>query len=190
MDFPRYHKEIVADLLDGKFILATDPKFVELKNSAVFYDTFFKQTFDFYIDVKSDYAYLISEETMEMLSRDICIFIALLSYELDKEGKNFLEVIQYAEFDFDYIDQLLDNSSYIDLIQNNNQLKNSEARRQFLGTLHRRNIIDKSNSEKRFSFTPAYKVFMDFAKDFAKGKLNSTEIQTEVEHDNPFVEEA
>lgn len=172
MDFPRYHKEIVGDLLDGKFILATDAKFVELKNNTDFYGKFFKETFEFYLDIKSDYAYLISEETMEMLSRDICIFIGLLCYELDKEGKNFLEEIQYAEFDHDMIDNLLDNSSYIDLIQNNNQLKNSESRRQFLGTLNRRNIIDR-NSDKKFTFTPAYKVFMDFAKNFAKGKLNA-----------------
>jgi hypothetical protein len=116
---------------------------------------------------------------MEMLSRDICIFIGLLCYELDKEGKNFLEEIQYAEFDFDYIDQLFDNSSYVDLLQNNNQLKNSESRRQFMGTLNRRNIIDRSNSEKRFTFTPAYKVFMDFAKNFAKGKLNTNEVEAE-----------
>ncbi len=170
MDFPRYHKQIVGDLLDGKFILATDAKFIELKNNTDFYGKFFKETFDFYLDIKSDYAYLISEETMEMLSRDICIFIGVLSYELDKEGKNFLEEIQYAEFDAEQIDNLLDNSSYTDLILNNNQLKNSEARKQFLGTLNRRNIIDR-NSDKKFTFTPAYKVFMDFAKNFAKGKL-------------------
>ena len=91
MDFPRYHKDIVGDLLDGKFILATDAKFIELKNNADFYGKFFKETFEFYLDIKSDYAYLISEETMEMLSRDICIFIGLLCYELDKEGKNFLD---------------------------------------------------------------------------------------------------
>jgi len=174
MDFPRYHKQIVGDLLDGKFILATDAKFIELKNNTDFYGKFFKETFDFYLDIKSDYAYLISEETMEMLSRDICIFLGVLSYELDKEGKNFLEEIQYAEFDAEQIDNLLDNSSYTDLILNNNQLKNSEARKQFLGTLNRRNIIDR-NSDKKFTFTPAYKVFMDFAKNFAKGKLATTE---------------
>lgn len=180
MDFPRYHKEIVGDLLDGKFILATDAKFIELKNNTDFYGKFFKETFEFYLDIKSDYAYLISEETMEMLSRDICIFIGLLCYELDKEGKNFLDEIQYAEFDYEMIDNLLDNSSYSDLIMNNNQLKNSEARRQFIGTLNRRNIIDR-NSDKKFTFTPAYKVFMDFAKNFAKGKLNAATVEEDNE---------
>jgi hypothetical protein len=63
---------------------------------------------------------------------------------------------------------------------NNNQLKNSEARKQFLGTINRRNIIDR-NSDKKFTFTPAYKVFMDFAKNFAKGKLATAQIENETE---------
>jgi hypothetical protein len=33
--------------------------------------------------------------------------------------------------------------------------------------------------DKRFTFTPAYKVFMDFAKNFAKGKLNNIESEVE-----------
>lgn len=170
MEYPRFHKDIVTDLLDGKFILATDPKFIELKNSADFYTSFFKESFDFDLELKSDFAYILSAETNEQLSRDICIFFGLLCYELDKDGKNFLEEIQYAEFDMDMIDAYFDNSSYIDLIQNNNQLKNEENRRQFINNLGRRNIIEKTN-DKKFSFTPAYKVFMDFAANFAKGRL-------------------
>ena len=113
MDFPRYHKEIVGDLLDGKFVLATDAKFIELKNNADFYGKFFKETFDFYLDIKSDYAYLISEETMEMLSRDICIFIGLLCYELDKEGKNFLDEISYIKTLKEQIKTLKEDISYM-----------------------------------------------------------------------------
>ncbi len=176
MEFPRYHKEIVTDLLDGKFILATDPKFIELKNSIEYYNAFFKESFGFEVEMKSDFAYILSAETNEQLSRDICIFFGLLCYELDKDGKNFLEEIQYAEFDMDKIDNYFENSSYIDLIQNNNQLKNSENRKQFVNNLGRRNIIEKNN-DKKFSFTPAYKVFMDFAVNFAKGKLSAGEVE-------------
>ena len=53
MDFPRYHKQIVGDLLDGKFILATDAKFIELKNNTDFYGKFFKETFDPVTDHRS-----------------------------------------------------------------------------------------------------------------------------------------
>lgn len=178
MDYPRYHRDIVNDLLDGKFVLATDAKFVELKTNGDFYGKFFKESFDFYLVMKAEYAFLISEETMESLSRDICIFLGVLCYELDKEGKNFLDEIQYAEFDQEIIDTLFENSSYIDLIQNNNQLKNSDNRKQFLGTLNRRNIIDRS-SDRKFTFTPAYREFMEFARNFAKGKLQQNTVEEE-----------
>ncbi|MFN9582724.1 MAG: condensin complex protein MksE, partial [Bacteroidota bacterium] len=72
MDFPRYHKDIVGDLLDGKFLLASDSKFVELKNNEDFYQKFFKESFGYDLEMKTDYAYLISYETNEQLSRDMC----------------------------------------------------------------------------------------------------------------------
>jgi hypothetical protein len=189
MDFPRYHKEIVTDLLDGKFVLANDAKFVELKNNQDFFDKFFKESFGYELEVKSDYAYLISYETNEMLSRDMCVFFGILCYELDKDGKNFMEEIQYAEIELEKIDEYFDNSAYSDLIQNNKQLKDSESRKQFIGVLSRRNIVERI-SDTKFAFTPAYKVFIDFAMDFAKGRLSKTEPVVEVDHDNPFVDEA
>jgi acetyl-CoA carboxylase beta subunit len=106
----------------------------------------------------------------------------------DTTGKDLPEGFQTAEFvlEHGFLDfitprkELKDKINlFIDLIQNNNQLKNSESRRQFLSTLNRRNIIDRNNSDKRFTFTPAYKVFMDFAKNFAKGKLNNIESEVE-----------
>jgi hypothetical protein len=190
MDFPRYHKDIVGDLLDGKFILASDGKFVELKNHADFYEKFFKDSFGFALEVRSDYAFILSNETNEQLSRDICIFFAILCYELDKDSKNFMEEIQYAEFEMEKLDEYFDNSAYAELIQNNKQLRDSESRRQFIGTLNRRNIVDRI-SDSKFQFTQAYKVFVDFAIDFARGRLTATaEAETTAaDHDNPFVEE-
>lgn len=174
MEFPRYHKLIVGDLLDGKFILASDPKFVELKNNAAFYEKFFKESFGYELELKSDFGFILSNETNEQLSRDICIFFGILCYELDKDGKNFLEEIQYAEFEMEVLDNYFDNSPYAELIRNNKQLQDSESRKQFINTLSRRNIVEKG-SEKKFMFTQAYKVFVDFAADFAKGKLGSVE---------------
>jgi hypothetical protein len=170
MEYPRYHKEIVNDLMNGKFILASDPKFVSLKEQVPFYEKFFKESFGYEMEVKSDFAFLISYETAEQLSRDICMFFAILCYELDKDGKNFLEEIQYAEFEHEKLDSYFDNSAYAELIASNNQLRNSESRRDFIRTLARRNIVER-NGDGKFTFTQAYKVFVDFAADFAKGKL-------------------
>jgi hypothetical protein len=69
MEYPRYHKEIVNDLMAGKFILASDPKFVSLKEQVPFYEKFFKESFGYEMEVKSDFAYLLSYETAEQLSR-------------------------------------------------------------------------------------------------------------------------
>lgn len=171
MDYPRFHKEIVNDLMSGKFILASDPKFVSLKEQSSFYEQFFKESFSYELEIKSDYAFLLSYETAEQLSRDICLFFAILSYELDKDGKNFLEEIQFAEFEMEKLDSYFENSAYIEIITANNQLKNAESRRDFVRTLARRNIVER-NGDAKFSFTQAYKVFIDFASDFAKGKLS------------------
>ncbi|MDZ4668349.1 MAG: hypothetical protein SGJ00_10740 [bacterium] len=170
MEYPRYHKEIVNDLMNGKFILASDQKFVSLKEQVPFYEKFFKESFGYELEVKSDFAFLLSYETAEQLSRDICMFFAILCYELDKDGKNFLEEIQYAEIEHEKLDAYFDNSAYAELIASNNQLRNSESRRDFIRTLARRNIVER-NGDGKFSFTQAYKVFVDFAADFAKGKL-------------------
>lgn len=170
MEFPRYHKEITGDLMNGKFILASDPKFISLKENAAFYEKFFRESFGYEMELKNEYAYILSYETAEQLSRDICLFFAILSYELDKDGKNFLEEIQFAEFEHEKLDEYFDNSVYHELIQSNNQLKNGESRRDFIRTLNRRNITERITDGK-FSFTPAYRVFIDFAADFARGKM-------------------
>lgn len=176
MEFPRYHKDIVSDLLAGKFILASDQRFTVLKDNATFYETFFRESFGYEFELKTDYAFVLSYETNEQLSRDICLFFAILCYELDKDGKNFLEELQYAEFEMDALDNYFDNSAYTDLIQSNNQLRDRESRKQFINTLNRRNIVEKTN-EAKFTFTQAYKVFIDFAADFAKGKLAGNAVE-------------
>lgn len=172
MEYPKYHKDIVKDLLDGKFILSTEIKyFSSLKENEAFYETFFAESFEFILNLRQDYAYLISAESNESLSRDISVFFALLCHELDKDGRNFLDQIQYSEFEYEEIDRYFENSSYADLIQSNNQLKSKESRRVFFNSMNRKNIIEKTG-ENRFTFTTAYKVFIDFATEFAKNKMN------------------
>jgi hypothetical protein len=180
MEFPRYHKDLVADLMNGKFVLASDPKFISLKDNVAFYEKFFKESFGYALEVKSDFAFLLSYDTAEQLSRDICLFFAILCYELDKDGKNFLEEIQYAEFEMEKLDSYFENSAYAELIASNNQLKNGESRRDFMRTLARRNIVER-NGDAKFTFTQAYRVFVDFAADFAKGKLNKPEVAGDAE---------
>lgn len=167
MEFPNHHRQIVEDLMSGKFILPQERTFPVLKDNEQSYTYFFKASFNYDLKITQDYIYLVSDESNEMLSRDICIFMALLSYELDRDGKNFLERIQFSEFEIEEIENYFTNSSYIDLILSNKQLKDTDSRKNFINTLNRRNIIEKT-ADNRFVFTSAHKFFMDFAADIVK----------------------
>ena len=167
MEFPNHHRQIVEDLMSGKFILPQERTFNVLKENEDFYTNFFKASFNYDLKATQDFVFLVSDESNEILSRDICIFIALLSYELDRDGKNFLERVQFSEFEMDEIENYFTNSSYIDLILSNKQLKDADSRKNFINTLNRRNIIGKT-ADNRFMFTSAHKFFMDFASDIVK----------------------
>jgi hypothetical protein len=176
MTYSKFHKQIVEELMAGKFVLANDKIFDELKSNETFYAQFFSESFGYDLLVRNDFAYLVSHESNEMLSRDICIFFAILSYELDRDGKNFLDQIQHSEFEMAEIENYFENTTYIDLVHSNKQLKDSESRRNLINTLARRNIIDKV-TEDRFTFTPAHRVFVEFAREFAKMRMAQPETE-------------
>src|SRR5688572_5840740 len=174
MEYPKNHRDIVDDLMAGKFILPSAKHFESLRESEQFYQEFFKESFNYALSVTNDYAYVISAETQETLSRDISIFFAILCYELDRDGRNFLDLIQYSEFEVEEIDRMFENSSFIDLILSNKQLKDGDARRTLLNSMNRRHIIEKI-TEDRFIFTSAYKVFIEFAIELAKSRSKEVE---------------
>lgn len=175
MEYPKYHTQIVEALMGGKFVLATDKVFDELKENETFYNSFFKVSFKYELKFNQEFAYLVSTETTENLSRDISIFFAILCYELDKDGKNFMDELNYAEFEMDKVDEYFENSNYKEIIKSNNQLKDSEARRKLIRNgLIRRNIATKT-AEDKFIFTKAHKVFIQFALELAKQRTAEVE---------------
>ena len=168
-EYPIHHREIVDDLLSGRFILHSDKLFDEIKEREDFYKSFFLQSFGYTLKITQQYAYVSSDESNETLSRDFSIFFAILCYELDKSGKNFLDELEYGYFEYSQIDSLFENSSYSELIATNNKLKDSNARKNLLNDMSRRNIIEKE-SDDTFTITPAYKVFTEFAEEIAKSR--------------------
>lgn len=162
--------------MSGKFILSADDLFIVLKENEVFYTEFFKVSFNYQLNLRQDYAYLISSETNENLSRDISIFMAILSYELDRDGRNFMEMLEYHEFALEEIDRYFENTSFIDLVESNKQLKDSDSRKSLINSMARRNIVHKA-FEDRFTFTPAHKVFVDFAKELAIKRMQQDSYQ-------------
>jgi len=171
--YPDKHKEIVTSLMEGKFVTVEDLLFETIKKNEEFYITFFENSFGFELIVNQDFYYLVSNETNENTSRDISIFFSILCYELDKNGKNFLEELNYSEFHIDEIIEYFNNSSWTDVIKANKQLNNEENLKRHIGTMVKRNIAVKQNND-RYSFTKAHKLFIDFAKDLIKDDKNET----------------
>ena len=170
MVYPSNHRQIVEELMGGKFILSNENHFNSLKENETFYSEFFKISFDLDLNLKTEYAFLLSKDTQENFSRDVSIFIAILCYELDRDGRNFMEALDFNEFTFEEVDRYFDNSSFIDLIESNKSLREPDARRTLINGMHRRNIVTK-NFEDRFSVTQAHKVFVDFAKELALKRM-------------------
>lgn len=171
--YPDKHKEIVTSLMEGKFITVADLLFEVIKKNENFYIEFFEKSFGFELIGNHDYYYLISSETNENTSRDFSIFFSILCYELDKDGKNFLEELNYSEFHIDELIEYFKNSSWSDVIKANKQLNNDENLKRHIGTMVKRNIAVKQNNE-RYSFTKAHKLFIDFAKDLIKDDKRET----------------
>ena len=173
--YPDKHKEIVTSLMEGKFITVEDLSYETINKNEDFYITFFEKSFGFELIGNLDFYYLVSDETNENTSRDISIFFSVLCYELDKDGKNFLEELNYSEFHIDEIIEYFKNSSWTDVIKANKQLNNDENLKRLIGTMAKRNIAVKQGND-RYSFTKAHKLFIDFAKDLIKDDKNETTI--------------
>lgn len=165
--YPDKHKEIVACLVEGKFITVEDTLFVQINKNEGFYMDFFNFSFGFELIGNHDFYYLVSRETNENTSRDISIFFSIFCYELDKDGKNFLEELNYSVFHIDEIIEYFSNSSWVDVIKANKQLNSDENLKRLIGTMVKRNIVLKQSND-RYSFTKAYKLFIDFAKNLNK----------------------
>jgi hypothetical protein len=171
--YPDKHKEIVTSLMEGKFITVDDLLFETIKKNEDFYIPFFETSFGFELIGNHDFYYLVSSDTNENTSRDISIFFSILCYELDKDGKNFLEELNYSEFHIDEILEYFKNSSWLDVIKANKQLNTEDSLKRHIGTMIKRNIAVKQSND-RYSFTKAHKLFIDFAKDLIKDDKNES----------------
>jgi len=163
IEYPKYHYDVVKSLLDGKFILFPGKLYKTTSEDIEFYTDFFKESFDYELIVETEYIYLISENTDEKTSRDIMTFISILSYEIDKEGKNFIDELNSSFFNLERINQYFENShSWHEIIKENKQISSPESRKSLIyTTMLKRNIIEKMGDN--FQFTKAHKVFLNFA---------------------------
>jgi len=78
MEYPKGHKHVVKELLDGKFVLPNDPLYQVIRENDEFYTKFFKESFDYELRTSNEYCFLISGESNEMLSRDMSRYMYFL----------------------------------------------------------------------------------------------------------------
>lgn len=174
--YPNKHKQIVKSLMDGRFITIDESYDDILKEHQDFYIQFFDRSFGFELKNTQEFYYLISEETNENTSRDISIFFSIFCYELDKDGKNFMDELGFSDFHIEEIIEYIKNSTWIDIVKSNKQLSNPDSIRRLIGsTMVKRNISIK-HSDDKYSFTKAYKFFIDFTREFIKTEPNNANL--------------
>ena len=167
--YPEYHREITESLLmDARFLVEGEPEFTCLREHLDFYQQFFKASFGLSLLCQSDYAFLQSARDNDTLSRDICIFLGVLCYEMDREGKNIMEELGFSTFAYEDVERLLELSSFREVLEATKSLRDSSSRRNFYHLLARRRLIDKIDDEV-FRFTPGHKYFLEFARGVAQG---------------------
>jgi hypothetical protein len=173
--YPIEHKEIVKELLDGKFILYSDKLFSVIQDNIDFYEDFFQQSFEYILDVRNEFIFLTSKATAERDTRDFTIFLALLCRELEIEGKKFREQIDFATFYVEDVWQTLNNSTKKEIID----CTGIRDFRNFLNRWNRKNVINLTGNS--FKFTKAINLFFEFAVNIANEKLKETNnIQTQM----------
>ena len=112
-------------------------------------------------------------ETQENESRNFTIFIALLCRELNLSGKSFKDEIEYKTFYVNDVEKLLSSSTKKDLYE----LVVSSGKQNFSSFLKKwrdRNVIEfKNSNQTEFKFTPAIKLFFEYAMQIADSQLKN-----------------
>ena len=167
IDYPPQHQQIVNDLLEGKFLLYTDfQKFQSLQsNKDTFYTDFFKETFNYELIIRNEFAYLVSDKTDEKLSRNFTIFLAILCYEINQKTTDFKSRIENDIFSYLEVEKYLKSKNFEEVISEIG-IDNLST---FLKQLARRNIIEFiGKNEESFKFTKAINLFFEFAINLSK----------------------
>lgn len=165
MTYPSEHYQIVTALFkEGRFLLEGDAAFHCLREQREFYVKFFHESFRLQLEVTSDYALLRNSRDKDPLARAICIYLAIFCYELDQEATNLLEQLSQSTFSISEWEERFEQSSFNNVLEATDKLRNADQRAKFYLELARRNLIERV-AEDAFRFTPAHRYFLDFARE-------------------------
>lgn len=163
--FPPEHSAIVKALFaEGRFLLEGEAAFLCLRDNLSYYHAFFRESFGLQLTVTAEYALLKSDKDTDQLARAICIYLAILCYELDHDSGNLLESLTFDTFSIREWEERFPQSSFYNVMEATDKLRSAGQRQKFYQLLARRQIINRLD-EDRFQFTAAHRYFLDFARD-------------------------
>ncbi len=140
------------------------------------YLNFFKHSFNFKLNIESDFAYLSSKDINESRIRDFSLFLAILCRELDYSGNSFMEEIEDGAIDIDETLELLKLSSKWEILEKTT-VSDFEK---FIRTWNSKNLLQVDGN--KFKFTKAVKLFFTFAIEIAEEKLKEQKEQQNQEN--------
>jgi hypothetical protein len=112
--------------------------------------------------ITPEYAVLLSIREDDRFARAICIFMAVLCYELDREDGNLLVRLSTEHFRLAEWEERLPASSFRHLLRACRPLRSADSRHKFYRKLARRGVIELTDGY--FRFTPAHRYFLEFAR--------------------------
>jgi len=164
-NYPPKHKDIISQLLDGKFIIYPSSLFTTIQEQEEEYIEFFKQSYGYVLNVESEYTYLSSDDNSEKRTRDFTLFLAILCRELDYSGQSFREKIELGSFDIEETNELLKLSTKWEILEKTTVSEFDK----FIKTWNSKNLLEVNG--KQFKFTKAVDLFFKFAVNIADEKL-------------------
>ncbi|WP_020535600.1 condensin complex protein MksE [Lewinella cohaerens] len=176
MTYPPAHYEIVKALLsEGRFLLEGEAAFLSLRENKDFYTKFFHESFRLEVSITADYALLKSSKDSDNVARSICVYLAILCYELDHQDGNLLEILSFNTFSITEWEDRFEQSSYYNVMEATDRLRNANQRQKFYQLLARRGLIKRIDDDL-FQFTPAHRYFLEYARE-----LNMREMMAQKE---------
>jgi hypothetical protein len=173
-NYPTEHRDIVNALTNGQFILYTQPYYAVVEQNEPFYREFFKATFGFDLQLRSEgYIFLSSEESTEKDSRNFLIFLAVLCRELGINGRDFKEEFELKKFQVEEVRQLLEKSSKRELVEH---ILTEGGLPKLLSEWQKRKVVEFTNAQQtQFKFTKAVNLFFEYAMELADTRLKESE---------------
>ncbi|PHI18586.1 hypothetical protein CEQ90_17350 [Lewinellaceae bacterium SD302] len=165
MTYPEKHYDIIKALFsEGRFLIEGETAFHCLRDHQEFYQQFFRETFRLDLNLKAEYALLKSSKDTDDLARSICIFLAVMCYELDQDSGNLLEMLAFNTFSISEWEERFEQSSFHNVLEATDKLRSKSQRLKFYQQINRRRLINRLDDD-RFQFTAAHRYFLEFARD-------------------------